>query len=257
MRPIDTFNTTIDRVEMLISLNELLCNTRKKRIRADWARNFKQWMKWPRNENIHRIDSNEAIIILREHASVSVDRFCEEDLSELLRAALVTSVSSLDRYIHELVISKIMTELNKNHDDISSELKKMEISLLGAVEAVKHARKTSEKTRPMTRIKGILQDKLFRYTYQQPKEIEQALNMVGIKSIWSECSAKMGCKAEDIKKRLSAIINRRNQIVHEGDLIKFRRGGKPTLNTIRLKQTRDDVEWLKNLVITIDTLWGV
>lgn len=43
------------------------------------------------------------------------------------------------------------------------------------------------------------------------------MNLIDVKNIWTKLSSKLLEPSEDIKKRLSLIINRRNKIVHEAD----------------------------------------
>ena len=251
MEPKDAFNHTMARVESMLKLFDLLCNQRRKAIRQDWARKFKVLMHWNQGETIYRVDGNGAVIILRESANITDQSFCEDELSELLRAALVMAVSALDRYCHELVTSKIIGELKKPEDHIASELRKMEIPLIKAVEAIRHARKPD--SRPMNMVKAILQDKIHRnFTLQKAGDIEQALHMVGINQLWTSCGTTMGEKPEQIKRKLNSIVRRRDSIVHEGDLVKHRKGGSLTLNPIKFQVIHRDIDWIKKLVEAID-----
>jgi hypothetical protein len=62
----------------------------------------------------------------------------------------------------------------------------------------------------------------------------------------------MGCRPEDIKLRLSGIVDHRNRIVHEGDILRHKRGGKITHHKIKPGQVASDIVWLSNLVDAIE-----
>ena len=100
MKPIAVFKAGRDRAEHLLKLAELLTNTRERKMRKDWAKEFKKFMYWKQNERIDRVDGTGAMLILRESANVTSKTFNEEYTSELLRAAHTTIVASLDRYCH-------------------------------------------------------------------------------------------------------------------------------------------------------------
>jgi hypothetical protein len=67
--------------------------------------------------------------------------------------------------------------------------------------------------------------KLGRITYQYPDDIADGVRLISPCKLWNEVALEMGAPAanvaaatESLKKRLSLIVERRNKIVHEGDL---------------------------------------
>jgi hypothetical protein len=59
---------------------------------------------------------------------------------------------------------------------------------------------------------------------------------------------------ESIKKQMNELAKKRNQIVHEGDLVRHERGGHTRLNKITYKYVQDSIGFLKNLVDTIEKI---
>jgi hypothetical protein len=214
-------------------------------------------MHWPQKESIHRIDGQDAILILRQSSGITPARFSHEELSEVLRAALTTAVAALDRYCHEVLLSRIMKQTRKAESKWPKELQKISIPLGKAKAAIKHAGVRKGKggkirSRPMNMIRHVLQEQFHRDTLQRPDDIARALSMIGVKGPWNECGKALNLPAEKVKQRLNTIIDRRNRIVHEGDIKRFRRGGNVTLNPITAVEIKADVEWLKKLVAAID-----
>jgi len=259
MKPIEVFRNGRERADYLLKLHELLCNTRQRGTRQDWARNFKNLMHWRQRDQIHRVDGRQAVLVLREGAGMTPEQFREAALNELVRAALVGIVSALDRYCHDLIVSRIVSALNRSEKRINKELRKLQIPIMAARLAVQHARKRRGKggrirTRPMTIIRHAIQDMLYRESYQGPEEINRALRMVEIEDLWRGCATAMGCTPGDVTDHLKKIVDCRNKIVHEGDVLRRRRGGKLALHPVSRRQVQQDVQWVASLVGAIETI---
>src|SRR5689334_14031645 len=96
------------RARCLLRLRGALLNKRKRKIRSDWKAGFCRLMRWKLAAPIQRVDTADAIIILRETATASLSDFSSEALDDLLRSALVIGVSALDRYAHERITKGIV-----------------------------------------------------------------------------------------------------------------------------------------------------
>jgi len=247
VKPIAVFKSGRDRAEHLLKLAELLTNTRQRRMRQDWAKKFKKLMRWRQTEQIDRVDGKGAVLVLRESANVTSKNFNEEYTSELLRAAHVTIVASLDRYCHELIVSRVVAALgNSKH---TQELRKLAIPAIEVHRAVKHGRKKG--ARPMNIVRQAIQDQLHRDTFQKPDDVVRGLKIIGVDDLWRTCATNMGCTANDIVSRLTDIVDRRNKIVHEGDIVRHKRGGKIRYRKITPKQVEKDIIWVGDLVKAI------
>jgi len=254
----DIFDNGRRRAQYFLRLHALLQDRRQRGIRHDWARNFKRVMHWPQRERVNRIDGRQAILVLREGAGLGPEHFREETLSELLRAALVDIVSALDRYCHELVVSRIVKALGRSEKSINRELRQLYIPVLAAKAAVRHAgirrgKGGRVRTRPMTIIRHAVQDILYRESYQAPEDIRRALRMVDIEDLWPRCAEQMHIQQADLIRELGRIVDRRNKIVHEGDVIRRRKGGRLILHTITRRQVRADIEFIVHLVSAMET----
>lgn len=248
MKPIAVFKNGRDHAEHLLKLAELLTNTRERKMRKDWAKDFKRFMHWKQKEQIDRVDGTGAMLIVRESARVTSKNFNEDYTSELLRAAHATIVAALDRYCHELIVSHVIAALgNSNH---SHELRKFTIPVVEAHKAVRHGRKKG--ARPMNIVRQSIQEQLHRETFQRPDDIVRGLKIIGVDDPWQTCANTMGCTRNEIVTRLREIADRRNKIVHEGDIVRHKRGGKIRYRRITPKQVASNITWIGQLVDAIE-----
>ena len=252
MKAIDGFKAAMKRAEYLLNIYDLVCDTRERRVRSDWSGKFNNLMSWPEGENIVRVDGKDkkSILIMREDVGISRDQFTHDYLSELLRATLVLAVSSLDRYMHDLVVERSWSLLNRKEEEIPAELKKIKIPILRTTKALAQL-KDDPKSRPGFIVKKAIQDILHReYTFQKPDDIQKAANMLGIKNFWKTVSKKIN--ENDLQTKLKKIAQRRNQIVHEADIVRKTKAREITVREIKRTEVDEDVKWIKKFVYAID-----
>lgn len=136
------------------------------------------------------------------------------DASDLYRAALVQTVSSMDHYFHTLVLSRAC-------DILVGRLERGATTRFGlSVVAVSEIIANTSLTRELT-IRSHLAEALTRETFQRPDDISQALSMVGIPSVWKTV---FGVEAGSVKSALGVTVHRRNRIVHQCDADPLRPG---------------------------------
>lgn len=238
-----TFNTAIGRARYLLKMYHGLINTRQRGIRADWAGSFCTLMHWPQNSDIARVDSKDAVVVLRDGAALDEDDFTESQLSDLLRASIVMAVSALDAYFHSKTLAFIVKSATKG-DSMPKSLSKATITVADFVGATRFKRRNQG-------LRNAFQRSLGFQSLQQPKNIEDALSLIGIEKFWSGVAARIGNPVEDIKKELTQIVKRRNQIAHEGDLSQSKKArNKPHDITPGLVQS--SLDFLDQLIKTAE-----
>ena len=139
---------------------------------------------------------------------------------EILRAEWAARVSALDLYVHELVAEN-MLQIFTSVRTPAKAFMKVDISsgtLLrvhtASVPSVAEAAFDLE-----------VRERLGRLSFQFPDDIADAVRRVSDIELWNEIALLEGAsaatkidQAKSLKKTLSAIVQRRNKIVHEGDL---------------------------------------
>lgn len=235
---LSTFNIAFRRADRVYRLAVAVTDYRSYRIRADWAAKFKRLMHWPQRYEIDRVDSGDAIIILRDGSDLARADFQRGRTNDLLRASLVMAVSAMDAYFHAKVCRYVIAHSKKA--ETGSRLMNLRITVADFV------RGNGLRYRNAA-LRAAVERHLYLQSLQTPENIADAVALIGVSDFWNSVAAEMGQEAKGVRKRLSAISRRRNQIAHEGDLSqsKLRRNKS---HSISRKYTRDALDFVGVLV---------
>lgn len=250
MTPKDAYDHVAQRARRLLRFHDGLVNTRRRGMRADWKSTFCTFMRWPQDAAIDRIDSKDALLVLRDGAGLKAGDFSTEALDDLLRSALALGVSALDRYLHERVVKRVVSSLRTSNLRPAQE--KLSISATLALKmtgALRKAARDGAQVRPANQLRIAIQDSLHKRTFQSWREIEEAFDLIGISGITGKLQAayQVG-NITPIRSQLDAIVQRRHLIVHEGDLVRHERGGRTRVHLITRKYVEDSLDFLNTLV---------
>jgi len=254
-----TFNHGINRSFHLVKVYDLISNTRQKRAWASWKEDFKKIMppNWKKSDEIFRIDGkdNNSVLVVKTESGLTRENFNHEYASELLRAAIVLAVSSIDTYFHNIIVDNALKILAQPEEKIPKTFMKISIPIVEVDKALKKQRKNSV-SRPGHKIKAEVQKYLTDATFQSPTSIESAMNILGISSIWTKIVNEIdnGMKGADIRKKLGEIVYRRNKIVHHADIIKQTKARNVKMESISRDKTFNDVEYMRTIIETIDKI---
>lgn len=134
------------------------------------------------------------------------------DLSDLLRAEIVMSVSALDHYIHE-ISRKGMIECWTGRRSITQAFEKFPIPIAQTRDLAS--------TNPATAtaiLDGIIREKHGYESFQKPTKIADAIRLFCSVDLWKEVGRILSQSPSDVKATLGLIIDRRNKIAHEADV---------------------------------------
>ena len=154
MTPLEAYEDTAFRARRMVKLHDGLINVRRRRIRRDWKDSFCRLMHWPNHTHIERVDSADAVLILRDGSQLTPHDFSTECLADLLRSALVYGVSALDRYVHEKVVRGIVSALKRTPQTKQQEEFSIPVSTAIKIsEAVARARREGKAVRPANEVR--------------------------------------------------------------------------------------------------------
>jgi hypothetical protein len=252
--PKSVFNFSLDRAKHLLVLYDILHNSRQRDGRKDWLSSFKKFMHWPLNETITRVDGKDkkSLLILRGSLGLSSANFAHTYVSELLRASIVSSVSAMDRYFHDLILYQSWALLSKPEREIPSQMKSLPIPAYAVKKSLEKLR-SNPKARPGNQLKQEIQQVLHKkYTFQNPGELEAASKILGLKDFWRVTGQRMGLSAEALQAKLRSISHRRNQIVHEADVVLKTKGKEITLRDITRNEADDIIKFIEKFIKEVD-----
>lgn len=133
------------------------------------------------------------------------------DIEDILRAQIVLAVSSLDHLIHEICRIGVL-EIVKGERPETKEFRKFPISLDGALAVSKGLESIETMVdSEVRRVNGFK-------SFQMPDRIAQAVKTFTSVALWPSVSQRMGLEVDDLKRKLSLIVERRNKIAHESDI---------------------------------------
>jgi RiboL-PSP-HEPN len=183
-----------------------------------------------------RISISRVRDLIAVHNSVKV--ISTPALSDILRAALVLSVSALDYYVHE-VVRLGMLEVYQGSRPEPPAFSRFQITLDTA-----------------RSLDNLLEDEIRqRHSYksfQQPGNIAEAIRLISDKKLWEEVGNAMNRPARDIKDGLSLIVERRNQIAHEADINPYLGLGDRYI--INEEDVNDAVDFIEQVVESIHSI---
>ena len=132
------------------------------------------------------------------------------DLTDLLRAQIVMVVSALDHYIHEITRVGMLEVYDGTRPQTDAFLH-FQVTMGGAMKGIS---KSSENEWLDTEIR----EKHGYQTFQHPDNIANAVRLFSSCKLWRSVALELNLSDQDVKNRLRAIVNRRNQISHEADV---------------------------------------
>jgi hypothetical protein len=132
------------------------------------------------------------------------------DLTDLYRASLVLGVSALDQFVHEFVRLG-MLEVHLGTRPATGANLSFKIPLSAVRIGI------ADPTRTDWLDATIREEHSWR-SFQHPDKVADAIRLVSGVKLWEEVAKAIGSDASAVKVRLTAIVDRRDQIVHEADL---------------------------------------
>ena len=132
------------------------------------------------------------------------------DVTDLLRAQIVMTVSALDHYIHEITRIGMLEVYNQTRPSTDAFLN-FQITMNAA----------------MTGLAGPSVDTWFEMeirekhgylAFQHSDKIADAIRLFSSRELWPSVASQLNMTVQDVKNQLRLIVQRRNKIVHEADL---------------------------------------
>jgi len=177
-----------------------------------------------------------------------VEKVTPLDISDILRAQIVLSVSALDCYFHDLCEEAMLFIFEHKNFVQNNSFKNFSIS----IDTLHQIVNTSMPSEKLFFLSKEIKRKNGYKSFQEPKNISEALSYIGISKAWVKVGALLLEESSDIQKQLSLIIARRNQIAHESDI-------NPTLGLgekyeIDATITKETISFIKKIIGAVEQI---
>ena len=156
-------------------------------------------------ENITRVQELSGLHTAFDNVTTSA-----VDLTDLLRAQIVMIVSALDLYIHEITRIGMLEVYNGDRPQTTAFLR-FQVSLDSTMKGILDPTKNEW-------LDVEIQERHGHLSFQHPDKIADAVKRFSSCELWPSVAVELNLDVLDVKNRLCAIVDRRNQIVHEADL---------------------------------------
>ena len=167
------------------------------------------------------------------------------DLTDILRAAIVSAVSALDAFIHEITRFG-MLEIFQNFRPRTDAFGRFPISMDNVLMVVANPGSTQW-----------LEDEIRRQhswlTFQQPDKVADAIRVFCGKELWKEVGIQLGIDAKSAKNRLALIVDRRNKIAHEADMDPSSPGSRWPIDEALVQDAIDMLERIGDAIFAVVT----
>lgn len=142
------------------------------------------------------------------------------DIGDLYRAAWVQAVSALDHWVHEELYARVAALAADTGPGMPKQLQKFELPL-AVVEQVR-----LDNLQISDAVLNHIKSKWSFQSLQNPRMITEALKLITDEDVWGkaanlinqEQTHSTNLSGADLRNRLQAIVERRNQIAHYADL---------------------------------------
>jgi len=142
---------------------------------------------------------------------------------DILRAAVVLSVSALDSYIHDKIVEnvvRVVVHCGKKQSGFPGYL----LEALKNRLPIDKALALIYRKRPDQEIQKIIRQHLAERSFQDPGKIASALRYLGLQDLWDPLRRRLRLTSKKkAKEFVVPYVKRRNQIVHEGDVYKSKK----------------------------------
>lgn len=139
---------------------------------------------------------------------------------EILRAEWVARVSALDLYVHEFVAQRMLAIFDGSRPKAPGFL-----TFKLPTETVDRIRTAATPAEANSAFDLEVRRQLGFSTFQDPEKIADGIRLCSAVELWNSIAMHQGAteatksdRAKHLKRTLSAIVERRNKIAHEGDL---------------------------------------
>ena len=165
------------------------------------------------------------------------------DLTDILRAAIVSAVSALDTFIHEITRNG-MLEIFQNVRPRTDAFGRFPISMDNVLLVVATPGNTQWLEEEIRSQHGWL-------SFQQPDKVADAIRLFSSKELWKEVASRLGIDPKTAKNRLALIVDRRNKIAHEADMDPSSPGSRWPIDDLLVQDAIDTLEQIGDAIFAV------
>jgi hypothetical protein len=167
------------------------------------------------------------------------------DLTDILRAAIVSAVSALDTFIHEIARMGMVESLLSTRARTDA-FGRFQVSMSSVLVGMASPSSTQWFEDEVRRQHAWL-------SFQHPDKVAEAIRLFCGKELWPEVGRRCGIDPRSAKNRLALIVDRRNKIAHEADMDPSSPGARWPIDPTLVQEAIDTLEQLAQAIFDVVT----
>ncbi len=168
--------------------------------------------KWgvPETTTIRNAYNEQLFMVAKASAPIPPALLVENGADFLLRQAVVVCCTALESFFWDSLRENVLTIVRARKRGANESLREITITLDDYLSLEGYSD-------PNERLKEIILKNFERGTLYDVGAIEKIANILTVKGFWDSVSHRCGLPANDIRRSLSDLIKRRNEIAHRAD----------------------------------------
>lgn len=163
-------------------------------------------------------------------------------VDDVYRSGYVLGVSAVDHYVHEKVLAEMLNIANGSRPPTSA-FRRFRVPI--------DALQAASSQGPERWLVTVIRDAHSRLTFQRPDAIADAVKLVHPNPLWPAVASELHCSVEQVRDRLTLIVDRRNKIAHEADC---EPGGLGFKWPISARTVRESLDFIVETVSAIESV---
>ncbi len=249
MKLIDMFNRAMKQCDILLDLHKALLTTNSRSVRSEWKSRFfdAKLVKWAMRDGLWRSTGKSILILGNNHSQLTHESFSSEYLSVFLRSAIVLCFAAIDKILHEAVSNNFVNLVRSESLDKIVRLEVSKCYEIAQGARIRRGKGGKSRSRPGHKIKTEVLSRIYSETFLAPRRLEEICAWLGVPHVFDRFgnTLKPRKRNEEIKREWARLYCRRNQIAHEGDIIRKAKGQKIHFHSVRADMIRQDVDWVR------------
>lgn len=182
--------------------------------------------------------------------------------SVFLRAALALAMAAVDKVLHEAISKRFAYVAADGSLDKIVQIELSKAYRIAQAARVRTGKGGKVRRRPGHDIKAEVLTEIYRDSYLSARRIQEISAICGKSQIFKLYAAhltkpgKKARSAQPLRERWSRMYTRRNQIVHECDIMRQAKPRKARFDTVDGRRFKRDIAFIKNfgqfLAVTLD-----
>ena len=196
--------------EHLLHLEQLFADAAQHQPSPEYVVKLCAEMKMPEGAALHHLKNSRALIGIDGSVAVPSCLTATKGLDFLLRQAVVVSCGALESFVWDILRENALTVIKAKGRKADDSLKNITLSLDDYLSLEEYGD-------PDERLRQIILNRFERGTLYDLEKVDEIMKILNVRDFWKDVAAHTGMADTEIKRHLTDLISRRNQIAHRAD----------------------------------------